>query len=252
MVFKIFVEKYHPWYYETKIRFDLKWNKYNYGEKSRFYYCGVLLLIVFMLIENVTFKYKRPCILDLKIGYRAHGDNTDPEKIKRKMHRCETTTTRICGIRLCGLQTFHAKTNSSTFIDKYQGRKLNLEQLNEKLYEYFYDGENYRYQFIKHFINRLKRLVEILSGLESLRLFATSVLFVYEGNLTKEQLNSLSEDEIEKYFDLRLIDFAQSSFMKCDGTSQNLPQHVGPDNSFILGIQNLCDIFEKILEKSGD
>lgn len=203
-----------------------------------------------MLLENITFKFKKPCVLDLKIGFRAHGDKTNPEKIKRKINRCETTTTSVCGVRLCGLQTYHVITNSSVFIDKYQGRSYNLEQLKEKISEYFFDGENYRFQFIKPFINRLKNLIDILYQIESLRLYATSVLLVYDGSLTVNELNLLSNDEIEKLFDIKLIDFAQASFLNPDNTDSNLSTNFGPDKSFILGITNLCDIFESMLQKS--
>ena len=55
-------------------------------------------------MENVVSHFTHPCILDLKMGTRQHGDDDDEGKRELKMRRCEETTSMSLGIRLHGMQ----------------------------------------------------------------------------------------------------------------------------------------------------
>jgi len=134
-----------------------------------------------IMLENLTFKFRHPCVLDLKMGTRQYGDDAPESKRKSQTAKASNTTTVSLGVRLAGMQVFNREKKCYICKHKYEGRQLTDDGFKQTLWNFLHNGRRLRLDIAEIIIYKLEELRAIIINLDSVRFFTSSLLILYDG-----------------------------------------------------------------------
>ncbi|KAF0716512.1 Aste57867_2806 [Aphanomyces stellatus] len=200
------------------------WNK-DIQERSSF-------LCEYLVLGDLTQGFVRPCILDIKMGTRQHGQHASPQKVRSHSAKCKATTSASLGFRLCGMQIFQPADGRYVLRDKHWGRTLKVGDIKPALQFFLSTGDSLRIDAVKVLLTRLRALQGVIQNTTGIRFWGASLLLVYEG-----------DPQSAVRTDMRLIDFANCHHDTSITT---------PDEGLLLGLHNLITYLGAIQDSSHE
>ncbi|KAE9551790.1 hypothetical protein FO519_004994 [Halicephalobus sp. NKZ332] len=192
----------------------------------------------FIMLEDIVSDFRKPCVIDLKMGQRQYGDDSSAQKRLTQTQKCRQSTSEELGIRLVGLQLYDKTTKSYSFLNKYEGRRMDRVKFYNSLEKFFISAGSSR---TKKLIRELQVLRSVLSEAESFRFFSSSLLIAFDGASDSESL--LEIENSKESIVVKMIDFAHSTFR---GFLDD-KVYSGMDDGYLLGIDSLISTLEQIL-----
>lgn len=145
-------------------------------------------------LENAAYGYKRPNIMDVKLGRRLWADDAPLEKKRRFDKISAETTHHDFGFRIAGMRVYKGSDNKDELdqelyriYDKDYGRKVvNKDNVVDAFRAFIYNAranidEDYGRAVAEAFRRDLEHVRDVLES-EETRMYSSSLLFIFEGD----------------------------------------------------------------------
>lgn len=228
-----------------------------------------------IVLENVTHGFKRPNVLDLKLGAQLWDEDAKPEKRARLDEVSVATTSGGLGFRIAGMRTWKGvptppiPDDLKEYIEgngdggfwvynKMYGRKFSAADVEEGFVSYVLPQSKSKpeleraREILAYFLGEVKDIISVFESKES-RMYSASILLVYEGDVdeyasTKQKLRSApvpedgedEEEDLPKLAAVKMIDFAHATWQPGKG----------PDENALRGMRSTAAVLKGLLDKA--
>ncbi|POS83131.1 hypothetical protein EPUL_003439 [Erysiphe pulchra] len=216
-----------------------------------------------VVLDNISFGYRRPNILDVKLGVRLWADDAPEAKRIRFEKITAESTHKDLGFRIAGMRVWQGQGAKGEDIDeegfkiynKQYGRHLKPEDMISSFRCFIHNERAGVSEDLAKYVAKafLDDVIEIQTQFEKHenRMFAASILFVYEGDgdalrsaiQKSRQLSPVtdkSEDndhiKLNKICSVKLIDFAHAEWTPGQG----------PDENNLVGVRSVVKLLKEI------
>ncbi|KAK4044193.1 mRNA cleavage and polyadenylation factor CLP1 [Parachaetomium inaequale] len=235
-----------------------------------------------VVLQNATHGFKKPNILDAKLGRRLWADDAPMEKRKRFDEISRLTTNGSHGFRVAGMRVYKGSDKPEELdaddfkvYNKDYGRfEVNKDNITHELRKFIFNeragiDQDLGRAVAQAFLADLKRVEEVLASSET-RMYSASLLFTFEGDgealrAAIEENNAIVDDlKQENGEEIGEIELTQEKVAEIDEDDDDelssLPRiyslklidfaHAewvpgqGPDENSLLGVRSLIKIFE--------
>lgn len=204
-----------------------------------------------IVLENVTYPFLKPNILDVKLGTILYDETASPEKVERMKKTARNTTSFETGVRLTGFQVYDNATSLPVITPKSYGKSIKPSDLPDGISRFFPVGQapNASSGLSKKTLLPILRAIredvadirEVFTTLE-IRMAGGSLFIVYEADWARAEdglqrllLDEGNEDEEEDEdeddddddrpgppFAVRIIDFAHTRLAPGEGRDEGV------------------------------
>ena len=180
---------------------------------------------VAMVLKDIEHGFKKPCVMDIKLGKVLASPVATAEKKARLEKVSNETTSGSVGLRIAGMKVWETEKNEPTMYGKEYGRSLTSSNIQEAFKTFFTPlMATHPREMLSRYDSTIN---DIISAIEyaGLKLYSSSLLIVYESDRKSPR----------KTMDIKLIDFAHATL-----------EHDDIDFNTMQGLDNAARIIRGI------
>ncbi|XP_069024639.1 inositol polyphosphate multikinase [Embiotoca jacksoni] len=145
---------------------------------------------LYLKLEDVTRRFVKPCIMDVKLGQRSYDPFASQEKREQQIRKYPLM--EEIGFLVLGMRVYQVCSDSFDSYDQHYGRGLVKDTIQTGLAQFFQNGQGLRKDAVSASILRVQRILRWFQSQRQLAFYASSLLFVYEGLPSSFSSSSLS------------------------------------------------------------
>nr|XP_040032595.1 inositol polyphosphate multikinase [Gasterosteus aculeatus aculeatus] len=134
---------------------------------------------LYLKLEDVTRRFIKPCIMDVKLGQRSYDPFASQEKREQQIRKYPLM--EEIGFLVLGMRVYKMCGDTFDSYDQHYGRGLVQESIKDGLANFFHNGVSLRKDALSASIHRVQRILRWFESQQQLVFYASSLLFVYEG-----------------------------------------------------------------------
>nr|XP_023686766.1 inositol polyphosphate multikinase [Paramormyrops kingsleyae] len=135
--------------------------------------------VLYLKLEDVTCKFNKPCIMDVKIGQRSYDPFASKEKKEQQIQKYPLM--EEIGFLVQGMRIYQVTSDRYDTHDQYYGRRLGKDTIKDGVAKFFRNGKILRKDAVASSIQKVQKILQWFEGQSQLHFYASSLLFVYEG-----------------------------------------------------------------------
>eukprot|EP01063_Lacrimia_lanifica_P033668 TRINITY_DN6052_c1_g2_i1.p1 TRINITY_DN6052_c1_g2~~TRINITY_DN6052_c1_g2_i1.p1 ORF type:complete len:548 (+),score=141.11 TRINITY_DN6052_c1_g2_i1:35-1678(+) len=184
----------------------------------------------FIMLKDVTDGYRRPCVIDIKMGIRNFGLNASSQKRRNKIAKTTSTTSYSLGFRLHGMNVYDPRSGQHITRDKMHGRSLRDDTIQPVLEEMLQTapGGGVNKALCGRLVARLEQLREVFETQRSFHFYTSSLLLCYD-----------HDDPVETA-SICMVDFAFTYAVSEIQKHEHLAST--RDEGYLFGLRNLIKL----------
>ncbi|XP_054457358.1 inositol polyphosphate multikinase [Anoplopoma fimbria] len=145
---------------------------------------------LYLKLEDVTRRFVKPCIMDVKLGQRSYDPFASQEKREQQIRKYPLM--EEIGFLVLGMRVFKICSDTFDSYDQHYGRGLVQDTIKDGLATFFHNGVSLRKDAVSASIHRVQCILRWFESQQQLVFYASSLLFVYEGLPSSSSSSSLS------------------------------------------------------------
>ncbi|KAM9325873.1 inositol polyphosphate multikinase [Gastrophryne carolinensis] len=168
---------------------------------------------LYLKLEDVTRKFKKPCIMDIKIGQKSYDPFASAEKIQQQVSKYPLM--EEIGFLVLGMRVYCIDSDSYETQNQHYGRSLTKETVKEGISKFFSNGCCLRKDAVSACLQKVRLILQWFEHQDTLNFFASSLLFVYDGSCPQTTVRSVEG----KVLEMRLLSkelFTDGELLECN------------------------------------